>query len=170
LNGGGRRGQRGALNGGRRRLGAVAAALGRRRRSVGRAPTHRGTARRGGGRARQRGADRQRRCGPSREERRGEGGGERRCGGHRDAGAVGRKRKRKEKGRLTVLNTKFSAAMEEAAENNIIFGGCVRSRRKLRYFRQPLSWPPKIMLFSAAYTRPPKISRYFRLPSLSHRK
>jgi hypothetical protein len=33
--------------------------------------------------------------------------------------------------------TKFSAAMEGAAENNIIFGGCVRSRRKLRYFLRP---------------------------------
>jgi hypothetical protein len=119
------------LNGGRRRLGAVAvaAALGRRRRrlgrrrSVGLAPTHRGMRGTREGAAQQRGAGRQRRRGPSREERRGEGGGEQRRGGHRDAGAVGRKRKRKEKGRLTVLNKKISAAMEEAAKNNIIFGG-----------------------------------------------
>jgi hypothetical protein len=60
--------------------------------------------------------------------------------------------------------------MAEAAENNIIFGGCVSSRRKLCYFRRPLPWPPKINLFSAANARPPKISRYFRRPSISRRK
>jgi hypothetical protein len=149
LHGGGRRGQHGALNGGRRRLGAVAAALGRRRRRLGR--------RRSGARPRT-GARR----GPSREEQREE--------AAVNGGAVGRKRKRKEKGRLTVLNTQFSAAMAEAAENYVIFGGCVSSRRKLCYFRRPLPWPPKITLFSAGYTGPPKISRYFRRPSLSRRK
>jgi hypothetical protein len=36
-----------------------------------------------------------------------------------------------------------------AAENNAIFGGCVSGRRNC-YFRQPLTPPPKIALFSAA--------------------
>jgi hypothetical protein len=136
LNGGGRRGQRGALNDGRRRLGAAAAwgsgsVCGR----AGARPTRRGTARRGGGHG---GA------GPT-----GSGTGEgtarqrqrRRLGAARQADAArsGEERKRKEKAsahRFKMAN--FRRPWAGAAENNLIFGGCVSSRRKLGYFRRPL--------------------------------
>jgi hypothetical protein len=48
--------------------------------------------------------------------------------------------------------------VSEAAENKLIFGGCVRGHRKLAYSRRPSYADKNINLFSAARVGPPKMS------------
>jgi hypothetical protein len=60
-------------------------------------------------------------------------------------------------GTATQNKKLFSVDVSDAAENNLIFGGCVRGHRKLAYFWRPSYTVENINLFSAARPWPPKI-------------
>jgi hypothetical protein len=78
-------------------------------------------------------------------------------GGRR--GRENERERKSERGRRSaaVLKTQFSAAPATAAENSAIFGGRVRGRRKLCYFRRAIRPAENNYLFSVASEQPPKI-------------
>jgi hypothetical protein len=122
-------------------------------------PTCRGAARRGGGHG----------AGPAVRSRAARGRRWERRRGQQNRES-GREKRERERSALTVLNSLFSAAWAGAAENYIIFGDCVRSCRKLRNFRRPLSMAAENKFIFCGLPRPPKIGRYFRGLKVSRRK